>query len=71
MQFRDEIVDNFKNKKHIPFCERDWERLKQWKWDNAITDDQAQMLTSQVIIYIHSSYIHTILYFKVLLKSIN
>lgn len=45
---RDEIIENFANKKHIPFCERDWERLKQWKWDNGITDDQAQMLTSQV-----------------------
>lgn len=45
---RDEILENFQNVQAISFCEKDWNMLKKWKWDENITDNQAQMLTIQV-----------------------
>lgn len=47
-QLRDEIVENFDEVDHMPFCESNWKKLTQWKWNEKITDDQAQTLTSSV-----------------------
>lgn len=45
-QLRDEIVENFENSERNYFCESDWNKLIEWKWNENITDDQ--QLTSRV-----------------------
>lgn len=47
-QLRDEIIENFDKFENNPFCESNWKKLVQWKWNENITDDQAQSLTSRV-----------------------
>lgn len=68
-QLRDEIIENFENFKNMPFCESDWKKLRQWRWNENITDDKAQTLTSRV--RIHCTHTHTSVKNKQTSKSIH
>lgn len=50
LQLRDEIIENFDDVENMPFCESNWKKLVQWKWNENITDDQAQTLTTRVCV---------------------
>lgn len=51
LQLRDEIIENFEDTENMPFCESNWKKLVHWKWNENITDDQAQTLTSSVLLF--------------------
>lgn len=55
-QLRDEIIENFEDHKNNPFCDSNWKKLVQWKWNDSITDDQAQSLTARVSIQCNSDF---------------
>lgn len=52
LQLREEIIENFDDIENMPFCELNWKKLGQWKWNKDITDDQAQTLTPRVCVLI-------------------